>query len=137
MSSILAALGIEQLKVLDEMVSRRRYLAYRYIKKLKDNKNIGLVVETKEGYHSYQTFCIYVDNRDDIIYYLKSKGIEANIGTYSLHAEPYFQKSQSVRLLEAYPGSKFLKDKALSLPLYYEMDERTQDIVINSLLSIL
>jgi dTDP-4-amino-4,6-dideoxygalactose transaminase len=135
LGDIPSALGIEQLKVLDDMVARRAGLAERYAEALRGH--VRLPVVTEGGSHSYQTFCVYVDRRDDIMRQLINNGIEANIGTYNLHKEPAFQNSPKVRLSRSYPGGDYVGEMSLALPLYYEMSEETQDIVINALIKIL
>jgi dTDP-4-amino-4,6-dideoxygalactose transaminase len=137
MSNILAALGIEQLKILDKMVDKRRSLSLRYIDKLNKVKNIKFPLETKNGIHSYQTFCIFIDDRNNIMSNLRARGIEANIGTYNLHNEPFFQNNNMTKLLNIYPGSDYVGEKTLSLPLYHEMTNDIQNKVINEILSLI
>ena len=59
-------------------------LAHRYIDKLSKNKNIKIQKTTLNSKHSYQTFCITVENRDQIIKKMRKYGIETQIGYYAL-----------------------------------------------------
>ena len=133
LSDILAALGLAQLAVLDEMVDRRRLLAARYEERLKDLPGVGFPEETPGGRRSFQTFCIYAERRDHLIAALRERGVEANIGTYNLHLEPAFQNDPRARLLPEYPGGDFVGARSLSLPMYHEMTGDEQDRVVDAL----
>ena len=61
MSDILAAVGLAQVERLEELIEARRQLARRYIQLLGDVPGIRLPLVTKDGSHSYQSFCILVE----------------------------------------------------------------------------
>lgn len=133
MSDILAALGLEQLKVLDAIIHKRRSLAMRYVELLQDIDEIGLPSVTHGGQHSYQTFCIFVKKRDELIQNLRSSGIEAQIGTYMLHREPAYAGHPQIKRAENMAGSSQAGNNALALPLFYSMTEQMQDTVVATL----
>lgn len=133
MSDILAALGLEQLKVLDAVINRRRSMATRYVELLQDIDGIDLPSVTHGGHHSYQTFCIFVKKRDEIIQKLRSNGVEAQIGTYMLHREPAYAGHPQVRNAVDMAGSCQAGSNSLALPLFYSMTEQMQDTVVTTL----
>jgi dTDP-4-amino-4,6-dideoxygalactose transaminase len=91
LSNILAAVGLGQMEKIDELLARRRSLANTYIELLKDCKQVTIPAVTPGGVHSFQSFCIFVDNRDKILQQMRSAGVEVQIGTYALHMHPAFK----------------------------------------------
>ncbi len=137
LSNILAALGLGQLEHIEKLLQRRRDLATRYIQHLKDIKGITIPETTEHGIHSYQTFSVFVENRDEIMKKMREKGIEAQIGTYALHLHTAFQKNELSKLSpQGYLGSLYAFKHCLALPLYYEMTEEEQVKVIGTLNTI-
>ena len=139
LSNILAAVGLEQLKIVDELLTRRQELAGNYLKLL-DEVNaelfgVKLPTIVKGSVHSYQTFCVFVDNRDEIMKAMRKKGIEAQIGTYSLHMHKAFEVYLDTQA--KYTNSSYAFEHCLALPLYHEMTMEEQVYVIETLVGLL
>lgn len=81
LSNILAAIGVEQMKKLDEMNSLRRQHSSYLIEQLRDVEGIDLPFEKQNCKHVYQMFTIKVKKgcRDDLVLRLKKHGIEASV----------------------------------------------------------
>src|SRR5581483_9651851 len=84
LSDILCAVGIPQLRRLEELLAARERIAAGYAERL-----AGLPVllpRADEGdRHGWQAYVIQLDERDDVLAALRRQGIEAQIGTYALH----------------------------------------------------
>ncbi|WP_291858187.1 DegT/DnrJ/EryC1/StrS aminotransferase family protein [Marinilabilia sp.] len=132
MSNILAALGLAQMEIVDDLLNERRVLARNYLQLLDDQEKIKIPLTTENGIHSYQSFAVFVRNRDRIMKQLREQGIEAQIGTYSLHQQPAFQ-GEGVRLSRQYPGSIRAWEETLVLPMYHSMTEAEQSEVVEKL----
>jgi len=130
LSNLLAAIGLEQIKMMESILSRRRKRARRYLKLFENFSGIELPVTSPEGNHAYQSFCILIPERDRIIDELRKYDIEAQIGTYCLHRQPAFQIGPLCRWSSDFPNSASVGDRCLSLPLYYEMSDTEQDEVV-------
>ena len=142
LSNILSAVGLEQLKIADKLLARRQELAARYVEMLENIDGIEIPKTTKDGVHSYQTFLVWVKNRDAIIATLREKGIETQIGTYALHKHEAFVESKRIRQYGRsgngeFPNSSWAFEHCLALPLYFEMTEDEQTEVISSLCTAL
>ncbi len=135
LSSILAAIGLVQMKHIDKLLNRRLDLAQNYIDLLKGQENIIIPETTEYGKHSRQSFCIYVANRDEVMKKMRAKGIEAQIGTYSLHAHPAFSTGKFCRIQGDMIGSRYAFKHCLTLPLYHEMSREDQCIVVEKLIA--
>jgi len=134
LSNILAALGLEQMKIIDELLAKRRELAAGYIELLSDRPRIILPTKTKHALHSYQTFSIFVENRNELMAKMRTQGIEAQIGTYSLHAHNAFNSSGTgIRLHGPFENSKYAFGHCLALPMYHEMTDKEQECVVDVL----
>lgn len=134
LSNILAAIGLVQMKYIDELLNRRLELVQNYIDLLKGQENIIIPKITEQGKHSCQSFCIYVNNRDAVMGKMREIGIEVQIGTYSLHMHPAFAPSEFCRINGKMSGSKYAFDRCLTLPLYHELTKIEQKDVVKQLL---
>jgi dTDP-4-amino-4,6-dideoxygalactose transaminase len=81
MSNILAAVGVEQLKKIEEMNQRRREHAAYLNEKLRSIEEIDLPVEKQWCTHVYQMYTIKVKllNRDTFVKKLRERGIGASV----------------------------------------------------------
>lgn len=122
MSDVNAGIGLVQMMHIDEILTKRRELAFNYHQDLSDCKSQEF---TRGGIHSWQSYCVFVENRDKIRTVLASKGIETQIGTYSLHKLPIFWTPIG------YGGSSWAYNHCLALPLYPQMTDEEQSKVIN------
>ena len=133
LSNILAAIGLVQMQHIEELLNKRIELADRYRELLANVANIQFPQTNTAGKHSYQSFCLFVENRDSIMKQMREKGIEVQIGTYALHMHPAFAEGPHILHHGPFDGSRYAFDHCLTLPLYHEMTEEDQDMVVNQL----
>ncbi|WP_147818798.1 DegT/DnrJ/EryC1/StrS family aminotransferase [Salidesulfovibrio onnuriiensis] len=133
LSNILAAVGLSQMDMVEELLDRRRQLAALYQEALKSLPGISLPTVTEGGLHSYQSFCVFVDERDRVMASMREKGVEVQIGTYSLHMHKAFNANDKVRLHGAMQGSRRAFEQCLTLPLFHEMTREELDTVVRLL----
>ncbi|MFH0788101.1 MAG: DegT/DnrJ/EryC1/StrS family aminotransferase, partial [Pseudomonadota bacterium] len=86
---------------------------------------------------SYQSFCIFVEDRDRIMQEMRTNGIEVQIGTYSLHVNPAFAEDPRIIHRGSFDGSRYAYDHCLTLPLYHELSEGDQRAVVEMLKGLL
>jgi dTDP-4-amino-4,6-dideoxygalactose transaminase len=137
LSNLLSAIGLAQLEKIDDLLSRRRELADNYLDLLKNIKGVSIPKTTEKGKHSYQSFCIFIENRDEIMKSMRSKGIEVQIGTYSLHMHKAFQNDKSVRLHGSFENSIYAFNHCLALPLFHELTFEQQEFIVEELKNLL
>lgn len=133
LSNLQAAVGVAQMMEVEQLLQRRRDLAQIYREKLSSMQAVTLPEITSGGEHSYQSFCVFVDDRDRVMAEMRAAGVEAQIGTYSLHMHEAFSKSGAARIHGEMQGSRAAFEKCLTLPLYHEMTEEEQDTVLTIL----
>ncbi len=137
LSDVLAALGLAQMEIIDELVARRRTLAGRYCELLRNVPGVTLPRTPEGGEHSYQTFCVLVEERDRIMQGLRAQGIEAQIGSYALHRQPAFAPGNGARRAPELEGSRSAWERCLALPLSHTMRDEEQQQVAAALTALL
>ena len=134
LSNLLAAVGLVQMEKINDLLARRLELAGNYLDLLKDNPKVGLPQTTRQGKHSQQSFCIYVEHRDGVMQELRQTGIEVQIGSYALHRYPPFAPGPRGRICGELPNSKYAFDHCLVLPLYHELKLADQQYIVHELM---
>jgi len=136
MSDLQAAVGLVQLRRLDELLAQRRRLAERYTAAFAATAP-GLGIEPPyvppgctPNYQSYQVRLrgLGRQRRDQLIDALLDRGITTRPGVMAAHREPPYS-SKKVEL----PVTEAVTDETLMLPLYHTMTAAEQDRVIRSL----
>ena len=136
MDSIHAALGVEQLKKLDNMNDRRRYISDFYRKGL--NRSIRFTEDSKEHYHSYHLFPIRIPasiiSRDDFIMQLKERNIGSSVHFIPLHRHPYYKH---VVDKGEYPVADRAYKEIVSIPMFPGMLDEDVEYVIENINDLL
>ena len=125
LSDVLCALGIPQLRRLDELLESRTRIAAAYTERLAD------VVETPSvddgDVHGWQAYVVRVDRRDEVLAALRAEGIEAQIGTYALHRLGAYGDRGD------FPGADEAFERALALPFHGRLEETELERVCSAL----
>jgi len=134
LSNIQASIGLVQMQHIDFLLSTRSQIARKYYEQLIDKPGITLPIVTHKGSHSWQSCCIFVNNRNKIIEMLSKKNIETQIGTYALHMHDAFRNNPNCRIANEMSKSRYAFDHCLTLPLYYDITPDQQKYIIKQLL---
>lgn len=137
LSNIQAAVGLVQMKHVDALLNKRRELAQNYFSLLSKSSNITFPVILNNGIHSFQSFCLFVDNRNEIIDKMREKGVETQIGSYSLHMHKAFNNNKKCYISGQLLKSEHVFNHCLTLPMYHDMIEKDQEYVVNCLLKLI
>ncbi len=135
LSDLHAAIGIAQMRRLPDLVARRRQLAASYRDGLATVAGVTAPAEPQWGGHAYQAYVALLDegiDRDRVVADLRSAGIEATIGTYALHAQPFFQRAFGYRPGQL-PSSYAAFRRSIALPLFPAMADSDVEIVVAGL----
>jgi perosamine synthetase len=103
---------------------------------LKDVPGVTIPREHPKAKHSFQSCCLFVPERDQVMEDLAKQGIASQIGTYSLHMHKAFNQNKNCDIKGTMPGSKYAFDHCLTLPMYFEMTDQEQDFVVGELVRI-
>ncbi len=133
LSNIQSAVGLGQLDHIERLLAKRVELAGNYISLLKDVDGIEIPRTETKGKHSYQTFIVFVEDRDRIMTEMRAKGIEVQIGTYSLHKHKAFESGAMIEVKGEMKNSTWCFERALALPLYNDLTKTEQELVVKEL----
>lgn len=133
LSGIQAAMGIEQLKKLPWMHSRRLEIAKRYDAFISSELSDYAYSQVTEDRctSAYQRYAIVLNpkiNREYVMEQMEKHNIQCAIGTYDISSQPYFKKYS-----RECPVSRILFEQSLSLPMYPELSEEEVDTVCTAL----
>jgi len=121
LSDVLCAIGLVQLRRLEELWEARHRLAKEYTERLDG------IVETprpeKGDRHGWQAYVVQLDRRDEALAALREAGIEAQIGTYAVHRLTAYRDQGS------FPGADSCYERALALPFHSRLTEADLDRV--------
>ena len=106
LSNIQAAVGLVQMKYIEELLSQRQLLANNYIQLLDNHPKIKFQKLSPLGVHSYQSFCVFTSHRDNVIATMREQGIEVQIGTYSLHMHKAYNRNANCKIRGKMEGSR-------------------------------
>ena len=135
MSDILAAVGVAQMRRLDAFLGTRRRLAAWYDARLAEWDALRVPVTPEGRTHTYQSYVVMLDesiDRDATIRTLAADGIETTIGTYALHAEPFFARTYGYQPGDL-PRSWRANRCGLALPLHGGLHEDDVQFVVERL----
>ncbi len=137
MSDIQAAIGIEQLKKLDNILIGRQRLAARYHELLSGLSQIKLFFPHQNMHPNWQSYPIQLYNISpikckSIMQYLQEKGISTRSGIMNAHQEPAYQKAGWFL-----PNSEQCHDNTIHLPFFIGLTAQDMDYIVASLKIIL
>ncbi len=134
LDEIQAAILRVKLNYLEKWTEDRRKNAERYNELLKDI-NVKTPVEMEERRHVYHQYCILVENKEEVLAYLKEKGI--GFGNYypiPVHQLPIYKELGYSN--QELPVSEEACKKSIALPMYPELNEEQQRYVVDCLREI-
>jgi len=134
MSDISAAIGVAQMKKIDNIIKEKNLLAEYYNKKLENIDGIDAPYVNDEIIHVYQSYVSIVNkkyNRNKLINLLLENGIQTQIGTYASHIQPVYKTNIKC------PNSLYVYKQAIALPMYYGLEKEQIDYVCGTLKNIL
>ena len=85
MNDLAASIGIVQLEKLEKMNQIRGTIIKQYIEGIKNIDQIELIVPFEPEHYVYQMFGIRVDEKNDLIVYLKNNELRLDVITLHYH----------------------------------------------------
>lgn len=134
MTDLQAALGISQLKRLNQYVARRHALAGQYNELLADLP-LTLPYQHGNGYSAYHLYVIRLQekisvvSRKEVFEELRKQGIGVNVHYIPIHTQPYYKRFGFKA--GDFPQAESYYREAMSLPLFPKMtDEQLNEVAI-------
>jgi perosamine synthetase len=133
LTDIQAAMGVEQLRRLPDMVRRRQELAARYDEALAGHPVIRPPVVSADVGWNVQSYAVRMEGwtaarRDGVMQDMLDAGIATRAGVMTAHREPaYSDRGDSL------PVSEQASDCSMVLPLFTSLDEEDQRATVQAL----
>ena len=140
MTDIQAALGLSQMSRLNEFVAKRHQIANRYNDLLVDFP-VTIPWQHSGNCSALHLYVIRLQlnktnkTHKQVFEGLRAKGVGVNLHYIPVYKQPYYQ--QFGYKTSDYPESEKYYAEAISLPMYSNLDEHLQDLVVNALNNLL
>lgn len=128
MNDIQAAIGLEQLRILDEGNERRAVIAGHYREALSKTPGVCLTRAEDDRTSSFHLCPILVENRDELVAKLRQAGIEAGV---------HYRRNDEYRMYERgdLPETEYFWRSVLSLPMHLQLTDEQVAYVIDTIAS--
>lgn len=142
MTEVQAAMGIIQLRRLDEMIRKRELKAAYYHKLLNDTFNIRTLSINQGNKCSWFVYVVIMDrryskaDRDLIINKLKDKGIQASNYFQCIHLQPFYRNCFHYEQ-GSFTIAESISERTIALPFFNDITEEQMNRVIANLKSCL
>lgn len=127
-NSIMAAIGLVQLRYLNEENSYRRQVANRYREAFQENPHVTLVPESEGSVSSCHLFPVLVKGRDAVIEDLYEHGIYPGVHYIDNTTYPMYQYAQG-----SCPEAAKASEELVSLPMHIELSDEDVRVVCAAL----
>jgi perosamine synthetase len=141
MTDIQGAVGVVQLKKLDQFIDERDQWAAYYANGLKDIAWLQ-TPKVPTGYkHGWQSYVTFVDEakapmkRNDIMELLQQKGISTRPGTHAVHMLDAYAKAFNINPQD-FPNAFKADQYSMSIPMHNKMVKEDFDYIIDALRNI-
>jgi len=136
LTELQAALGLSQLKRLDDYVSKRHLIAGQYDIRFRESP-ISTLKRCPESVSSNHLYVILLDlnrikrSRQEVYDYMRAAGIGVNVHYIPVYHQPYYEKMGFAR---GYcPNAEKFYARAISIPIHPGIDDVAQQAVVDAL----
>lgn len=134
LTDIQCALGLSQLKKLDDFLKRRREIVDRYNEAFKETEGIKTPIENDGAKSAWHIYAIRLDlkklkkTRTEIFESLRAKGIGVQVHYIPVYQHPYYQ---SLGYVKGFcPEAERYYEESITLPLFPRMaDEEVKKVI--------
>ena len=129
MTDIAAGMGLAQLKKLDRMFQRRKWIAEKYNQAFGEFAELETPAVKPEIEHAWHLYLLRLNlaqleiNRNQFIEELKKRNIGTSVHFIPLHIHPYYRETYGYKP-EDFPVAYEQYLRVISLPIYSKMSDR-------------
>jgi len=137
-TDIQCALGISQLKKLDQFRKRRRQLVSQYNEAFKNIDIITTPFESNDCNSNSHLYVLLFDfkklrkNRTQVMMILRKKNILTQVHYIPIHTQPYYQKHFNTQWGDC-PNTEEYYSKCLSIPLFPTINESVFQKIVDAI----
>ncbi len=147
LSDLQAALGISQLRRLDDFIARRREIAQAYDEVFRELPHVSLVQaspdqRSRSGHHLYVLridFQALGMTRGEVMHWLRERNIGTQVHYIPVHYQPWHREQlvRRVGYIPAFPNSEGFYEECLSIPCFPDMSDTEVSWVIEQITRLL
>ncbi len=137
LTDIACALGLSQLRKLEDNLKRRREIAAQYTEAFRRLETIGVPPARKEALPAWHLYPIRLDlaklsaGREEIFRALRAENIGVNVHYIPVHLHPYYRERFGYRGGE-FPVAENAYECLISLPMFHAMSSSDVEDVIRA-----
>jgi perosamine synthetase len=132
LSDVQSALGLIQMKRLEQFIEIRRKLWKKYNDALGDINGFILPKERENVNSAWHLYAARTPHRDQLLNHLRSKGIGAHAMYIPVHLQPWYKKQYGYQTGD-FPVSEHYFNTSLVLPLYPTLKKEEQIFIIKTI----
>ncbi len=136
MTDVQAAIGIHQIKKLEQMRKRREEIAKRYNEAFGNMPKIIPPKVKKHVRHAWHLYPVQINtdllriDRNKFIEALKAENIGTSVHFIPIHIHPYYRDRFGFKR-EDFTNAEYVYDREVSLPIYPKMtDKDVEDVIV-------
>ena len=136
MTDLQGAVGVVQIKKLDQFINEREKWANFYTKELDSIPWLRTPKHGADYKHGWQSFVTFVDeskspaSRNEIMELLQQQGISTRPGTHAVHMLNFYKEKYNIQPSD-YPGAQAANNYSMSIPLHNRMVAEDFDYVVS------
>lgn len=136
MTDLQGAVGVVQIKKLDQFINEREIWAGFYTKELDSIPWLRTPKHGADYKHGWQSFVTFVDetkspaSRNEIMELLQQQGISTRPGTHAIHMLNFYKEKFNIQASD-YPGAQAANNYSMSIPLHNRMVAEDFDYVVS------
>ena len=136
MTDLQGAVGVVQIKKLDQFIDEREKWANFYTKELDSIPWLRTPKHGADYKHGWQSFVTFVDeskspaSRNEIMELLQQQGISTRPGTHAIHMLNFYKEKFNIQPSD-YPGAQAANNYSMSIPLHNRMVAEDFDYVVS------
>ncbi len=136
MTDLQGAVGVVQIKKLDQFINEREKWANFYTKELDSIPWLRTPKHGADYKHGWQSFVTFVDefkspaSRNEIMELLQQQGISTRPGTHAVHMLNFYKEKFNIQPSD-YPGAQAANNYSMSIPLHNRMVAEDFDYVVS------
>jgi UDP-4-amino-4,6-dideoxy-N-acetyl-beta-L-altrosamine transaminase len=127
------ALGISQLRKLEEFIRKREWIAKMYNEAFEDVHEIETPIVKPYVKHAWHIYTVLLNgiNRDEFFSKMRERNIGVNVHYIPIYRFSYYQEHFNFNPKD-FPVTKEVFSKIVTLPLYPKMEDEEVEYVINT-----
>ena len=132
------ALGISQIKKLDNFVKKRRKIASKYDKIFNQDDRFTIPKVFKNNQHAYHLYPLLIKfnklkkDKNDFFNKMKRKKILLQVHYIPVHTQPFYKKNFNFRMGD-FPLAENFYTNEVSIPIHVNLNEKEIDFVIKEI----